>query len=261
MRLPRTALFALAALSLLCGCSQEAMLEKFATEEDRKVATRCIDNLLRGNFEEIESRLDPGLRTGDTRAVFAHMVAMLPKEKPSAVKLVGAQRNVSAGVRESNLTYQYSYGQRHFLINCATRTTGQDQVIFGLNVNTLDASLEEKQRLELRDKTPLHYAVLAAVLVALLLTLSALIRCVIEKDLRRKWLWVLFIIVGIGQFELNWIDGTWTFSPVYFQLFSAGAVSSGYGGWELSVALPLGAIVYLVRRYRNHRAAARSNEA
>lgn len=260
--MPRTASYALAALSLLLGaCSQEALLERFASEEERKVATRCINDLLRGNLEKIEARLDPSLRTGDTRAQLEQMLTMLPKEEPSAVKLVGAHRNLTTEFRESNLTYQYSYGERHFLINCATRTKGQEQLIFGLTVNTLDASLEERQRLELEGKTPLHYAVLLGVLAALLLTIVALVRCVIEKDLRRKWLWVLFIIFGIGQFQLNWVDGTWTFSPIHIQLFSAGAVSVGYGGWQLSLALPLGAIVYLVRRYRNHRAAARSNAA
>jgi hypothetical protein len=261
MHLPRIALLALTALPFLSACSQEAMLEKFASAEDRKVATQCIDNLLQGNFEEINAHLDPTLRTGDTQAAFDHMLAMLPKEKPSAVKLVGAQLNVSTEGRESNLTYQYSYGERHFLINCATRTRDSERIIFGLNVNTLESSLEERQRFDLAGKTPLHYAMLLGVIAALVLTLVALIRCVMEKDLRRKWVWVLCIIFGIGHLELNWVDGTWSFSPVYFQLFSAGALSTGYGGWVVSLSLPLGAILYLVRRYRNHRALARSNEA
>jgi hypothetical protein len=40
--------------------------------------------------------------------------------------------------------------------------------------------------------------------------------------------------------------------------FSVSAVSRGYAGWVLSIALPVGAAVYLARRWLNHRAAARS---
>jgi len=261
MRLPRIAFLALSALALLTACSQDALVRKFSSEEDLKVATRCIDELLAGRIDEIQARMDPPLRTAEIRSVLEQMVEQLPKEKPSAVKLVGAQLNVTTEKRESNITYQYSFGEQHFLINCATRTTGTERVIFGLNTHLLDASLEETQRFKLEGKTPLHYAVLLGVIIALALTLAALIRCVMEKDLRRKWLWVLFIIFGIGQLELNWIDGAWIFKPVSIQLFSAGAASIGYDGWVVTLALPLGAIVYLVRRYRNHRAMALSNEA
>lgn len=261
MTLPRIALLALAALFFLAGCDREAMLQKFASEEDRKFATQCIDTLRAGKLDEIEQQLDASLRTAETHAVLVRIIELLPKEEPSAVKLVGAQLQVGTQGRDSNLTYQYSYGERHFLINCAIRTKDSGRVIFGLNVHGLDASIEQQQEFGLAGKTPLQYAVLLGVVVALVLTLVALIRCVMEKELRRKWLWVLFIIVGIGQFSVNWHDGNWVFSPVYLMLFSASAVSYGYGGFELSVALPLGAIVYLVRRSRNHRAASRSNDA
>jgi len=261
MHLPRIALLALAALLLLNGCSQEALLRKFATEEDRKVATECIDTLRAGKIAEIEGRMDPSLRTADTHQVLARMANLLPKGEPSAVKLVGAQLNVGTNGRESNVTYQYSYGDQHYLVNCATRTHGGERIIFGLNVHTLAASIEERQRFGLTGKTPLQYGVLLGIVAALALTLVALIRCVTEKDLRRKWLWVLFIIVGIGELAVSWNDGTWVFTPIHFMLFSASALSSGYGGFQLSVALPLGAIVYLVRRHRNHRLTARSNDA
>jgi hypothetical protein len=261
VRSPLNRLLAFCAVWLLGGCSQDAMLEKLASEEDRRLATECIDTLRQGRIGEIEARLDPSIRTPEVRATLAQMVELLPKGEPSAKKLVGVQLDTRGDVRDANLTYQYSYGERHFLINCALRTTGTDRVIFGLNVHSLDASIEQQQKFELAGKTPLHYLVLFAIVAAPVLSLVALIQCFKEKDLRRKWLWVLFILFGIGQFALDWNTGAWTFRPVHLQLFSAGTYSTGYGGWQLLVALPLGAIVYLVRRYRNHRAPARSNDA
>ncbi len=101
------------------------MLRKIASEEDQKVARQCIDTLRKGNVSEIEARLDPSLKGADTHAALAQMAAMLPPGNPDAVKLVGANLDKQNDTRSMNLTYQYTWGQQFFLINCATRTQGE----------------------------------------------------------------------------------------------------------------------------------------
>jgi hypothetical protein len=241
------------------GCSQEEMLRKIASDEDQKVARQCIDTFRNGNLAGIEARLDPSLKGADTHAALVQMAAMLPPGSPDAVKLVGANLDRRNDARSMNLTYQYAWGQQFFLINCATRTQGEERIIFGLNVQQLDGSVEQQGRFELKGKSPFQYTVLLAAVVFLVLSLVALFRCILEKDLRRKWLWIIFILFGIGQLSVNWNSGAWEFSALHFLLFSASAVSPGYGPWVVSVALPVGAAWYLVRRFLNHRAAARSN--
>jgi hypothetical protein len=259
MPLSRFALGALAAL-LACGCSQEEMVQKLASDEDRKVATQCIDTLRERNFDEIEARLDPSLKGANTRAALVQAADMIPAGKPSAVKLVGVQTQTGTDGKKANLTYQYSFGEQHLLINCATHTNGESRTIFGLTVKQLEAPLEAQSGFDLKGKSAVHYGVLILGLTFVLLSLVALIRCVTEENLRRKWLWVLFIIFGIGEFSMNWDSGEWTWSPLKFLLFSAGALASPYGPWEVSIALPLGAMVYLVRRFLNHRATSLSND-
>jgi hypothetical protein len=259
MRRTSTLWCAFVALLAGAGCSQEELLQKIASEEDQKVARECIDTFRKGDLAEIEARLDPSLKGADTHAALAQMAAMLPPGKPDAVKLVGANLNTNNDTRSMNLTYQYTWGQQYFLINCGTRTQGEQRVIFGLNVNQLDGSVEQQGTFDLKGKSPFQYAVLLAGVVFLVLSLVALFRCIMEKDLRRKWLWIIFIQFGIGQLSVNWNSGAWEFSAVHFLLFSASAVSPGYGPWVVSVALPVGATWYLVRRFLNHRAAARSN--
>jgi hypothetical protein len=67
-----------------------------------------------------------------------------------------------------------------------------------------------------------------------------------------KWLWVLFILFGVMQFTLDWNTGQHQIGYYALNLFSASAVAQPYGSWVLSVSLPLGALVYLVRRIWNH---------
>ena len=252
---------ALGALVFIAGCDRDQLLRKFASPADEKVARQCIDTMRHGRLQEIETSLDPGLKGAEAHAQLLKMVATLPAREPDAVKLVGANQNFDNGVRSSNLTYQYSYGLQHFMINCAWRIDGERRVILGMEVKPLAASLDEISRFDLQGKTALQYGVLLAALVFLGMSLVALIRCIMDKGLRRKWLWIIFILFGIGQLSVDWNSGAWEFSPLHFLLFSASAVSPGYGPWVVSTALPLGAAWYLARRFLNHRAAERSNVA
>jgi len=252
---------ALAALVFIAGCDRDELLRKFASPADEKVARQCIDSMRHGNLEEIEASLDPGLKGAEAHAQLLKMVSTLPPREPDAVKLVGAHKSIDNGVHSANLTYQYSYGTRHFMINCAWRIDGERRVILGLQVKPLSASLDEISRFELGGKSALQYGVLIAALVFLGMSLVALIRCIMEKGLRRKWLWIIFILFGIGQLSVDWNSGAWEFSPLHLLLFSASAVSPGYGPWVVSIALPVGAAWYLLRRFLNHRAAERSNGA
>jgi hypothetical protein len=94
----------------------------------------------------------------------------------------------------------------------------------------------------------MQYFVLALAVFFPLLTLYALVLCAKTPLPRRKWPWVLFILLGIGKLAVNWTTGSWGMTPVAVQLFSASATAPLYGQWTVAVSLPLGAIIFLVRR-------------
>ena len=47
------------------GCSQDAMLQKFASAEDQATAKKYVDDLRAGHYEEIEAVMDPGNQGSD----------------------------------------------------------------------------------------------------------------------------------------------------------------------------------------------------
>jgi len=255
----RNALCALVALLITAGCTQEDLLEKIATPEDRKNATECLDQLRAGDIAAIEARIDPSLKAPGLNDTLQKIADILPDDKPDSVTLVGANVNTSGDERTANLTYQFGYGERWFLANCALKKTGNTLTIFGISAQPMDKALQ-KASFDLQGKSPRHYAILVAGIVFVLISVFALIMCVMERGLRRKWAWILFIILGIGDLTLNWATGETTLSLATLQIFSAGAVSEMYGAWMISVGLPLGAMWYLARRFLlNHRPADRSN--
>ena len=235
------------------GCNQDELLQKFTTPEDQLTATEQIDLLRDHHFELLESRMDPSIRTPGLRAMLENMARALPPGAPSERKLVGAYASIDNGQRSTNLTWQYRYGQKYVLASCAFARRGDQLVILGMEVRPLAASLESASRLDFKNKSLRHYLVALAALLAPLLTLAALIACVLDRKLERKWAWVLFIILGVSQTSLNWTSGEIDFSPASVLLFSVGWAAGIYSPWTVSVAVPVGAVAYVVRRLLNSR--------
>jgi hypothetical protein len=96
----------------------------------------------------------------------------------------------------------------------------------------------------------LDYAVLAYGVAVALFTLVVLIVAAKTKMRRRKWLWILFILFGVGKFSVNWTTGQWGIALLVVQLFSVSSQAEFFGPWIISVSLPIGAILFLLRRNR-----------
>ena len=235
-------------LLLSAGCDRQAFLEKLAPPEDQANARRYIDYLRSGAVEEIENAADASLKKPGLHAALVQMSTLIPKGEPRAVTLVGAQVMRNPGGTTKSLTFEYAFPGRWFLLNVVTLEKAGAVTIVGLHVQDEKAALSEQNKFTLTGKTALHYAVLFLTVAFPLLTLYALIVCIGAKLARRKWLWVIFILLGVGKLAINWSTGQWAVSPLALQLFSASAGAEYSGPWILAVSVPLGAILFLLRR-------------
>lgn len=238
----------LAALLLLAACTQEEMLERFASKEDQAAAKARVEQLRARDFAGIEKDLDASLKGPSLRPTLETMAGAIPAGAPTSVTLVGAHQFSSPGSTSKNITFEYNFGGKWLLINVATKETNGTTTLVGLNVNPIAQSLEEHNRFTLSGKSAKHFAVLGAAVVAALFSLYALVVCIRTKLPGRKWPWILFILLGIGKVGLNWTTGEVLFAPLSVQLFSAGAAAALYGPWVVSFSLPLGAAIFLIRQ-------------
>lgn len=237
-------------LASLAGCAHTTKLETFADDAKEQIAEEYIRRVAAGETESLAAELEPKLQTPGARAEIAKMRTFFPAEPPTVKNLVGYQFQFGHDGKFYNLTYQLGYGTRWVLANAAWRELADGRrVIAGLTVRPLPEPLQVTHRFTFARARPQHYVFLAAIVAVVGFIAMTLIVCIRTKFRRRKWLWILLILLGVTQVSLNWTTGEVSFNPLHCSLFGAGAMTAtAYTPWFLSVGVPLGAIVFWIRR-------------
>lgn len=220
-------------------------MAKFASPDEQTLARSYIDRLRARDYDAIEKSLDRRIAGPSVRGNLEKMSALVPSGEPSSVKLVGAHKFSQGGTISLNTTFEYQFAEGWMLANVVIEERGGAKAITGFNVYPRTQSIEEENRFNLVGKQPVQYLVLAGAIGAAVVSIYALVVCARTKVLRKKWLWILFILAGVGQFAVNWTSGEWSIAPLSIQLLSASASAQLYGPWILSFSIPLGAIVFL----------------
>jgi hypothetical protein len=238
-------------LLLLGACSQEQWMQRLASPAEQSTARGYIDHLRNREFNDIDIAADMTIAGPALDTTLGKMAELIPSGAPTSVKLVGAQRFSMSGATTLNLTFEYQFPGRWVVANVATKFKEGVTTIVGFHVYPESSSLESANRFTLSGKSVLQYVVLGAAIAAGLFTLAVLVVCIRTKMTRRKWLWILFILFGLGKVSVNWTTGQWGFMAFAAQLFGASAVAvSTYSPWIVSVSLPVGAVLFLINRWK-----------
>lgn len=239
----------LVAVLLLVGCDQKAWFERFIPQDDAEFSRQYLELLQAGNFEAAEAIVDPSLRTDQLRSQLEEVAAFFPPESPVEIQTVGAQTIHGNRPTQVSITLQYSYADQFLLASVVQDKSDQGPVIRGVHVQPIPDALENIHRFTFEDKGAAHYLMLALAIAVPALIVFALVLCIRTSMARRKWLWIIFILLGFTQTTLNWTDGSLHFNAVSVHVLGLSALSaSPYSPWLLSVSLPVGAIVFLFRR-------------
>jgi hypothetical protein len=237
-------------LIFLSGCNQnsETLVQKFTPPEDEAKATNYIAELRQGRYEEIQNDTDASIKTDDIHSRLVKMAALIPSQEPVSVKVIGANQFQSQGIYKINLTFEYQFPTNWVLINVAFQRKDGVSTIYGFNVQPISTSLENYNKFTLINKNIFQYAIFALAILIPIFTLCVLVLCIRTKMKKRKWLWIIFILFGVGKITINWTTGHWDFGIFQFMLFGAGAFAPPFGAWIITVSAPLGAIIFLLRR-------------
>lgn len=234
---------------LLAGCGgYKEWLQKFVPNDEDAFARRFIELVRVGRIDDAANMLDSGVRTADTPDGLAQIQQILNQGEPVNIEVVGINWVMQEGRTRSYLTYQIQFPKSWALASVIVDKAGSELFLLGIQLNPLEASLGEINAFTLTGKSLLHYLFLAIVIFIPLFLIYTVV-LIIRSNVRRKWLWILFVFLGICQFSLNWTTGEFGFQPIYFHVPSVGLYRPGlYAPWFLFASLPIGAIIFLIKR-------------
>lgn len=231
----------------LAGCNLDGTLHKVAGADNEARAAQYVDLLRTHEFNPIIRDLDSSIHNVDVEAEFNRMSEIFPEGNPVSVKLVGAKLFRGRDEDDSSLTYEYEFPSRWIIVELTTRATDQATTISSFHVEKLSQSLESSSAFRLYGRTGPEYVTLFFALSSAGLSAYAFITCIRQKDLSRKWIWLLVTLVGVGRFAINWNTGGTSLQLLWLSLIPAGATANAYTPWVIYVSLPIGAIAFLVR--------------
>ncbi len=225
-------------------------LYRFAPKEADEFSRDYIDLVRMGKIAEAEELLIQEAKTSETFKQLEDTSNYITSQEPYKYDLVGWNIFTSGDIKRSTLSYQLQMEDRILLVNIVVNEIDNRKQVYGMNVQSIETPLEVLNNLTFKDKSTVHYSIIAISLGLILFTFYTAARC-FDMSIKKKWLWMLFILSGIGEVNLNWTNGT-----VFLKLISFGipiatvSKTSLYAPWIFSFYLPVGAVIFWHRLYK-----------
>lgn len=194
---------------------------------------------------------DSELLKRDFEAAVAGVLAYVPEIAPTSSALIDYQFQMQEGRTFKTIVVENEYVDKWLLVVISMRAVDSKRVLSGLHVYPQPASQAYLNRFSLAGKGLVHILVLNLALLVPAFIIFSLVQFIRTPAPSVKWLWILFIVVAVGQFDFNWTSGALSFKPLGFQLFGAGFLRAGVAGpIHLHIGLPIGGVIFLLKRRR-----------
>ncbi|MBC3919508.1 hypothetical protein H8L32_18625 [Undibacterium sp. CY18W] len=222
-----------------------------ASKEEQKFAKEYLQRIHNKDFAFVKSKMDAELQAKVTDETLSQLASFFPHGKVLSTELIGAQIDVVDSDWFGNFKFEYHYEAGWAVGHIALKRKNDQLTVVGFSINKTKTSQKEINRFTFSGKSAIHYVTLIAAVCVFLFILITLVVCMRTTMLKRKWLWALFIVLGVSAIDVNWTTGEYAFQLIRFQLFGAAMVAnSEYSPWIITASFPLGAIVFWFRRSR-----------
>jgi hypothetical protein len=235
---------------VLAGCDQQKLFDSFIPKDEAAIGQGYIEDIRARNFQPVIDKINPAYKSPALLSTLEKMASAFPPEKPKSIKVVGSNTVSSPERTMYNLTYEYEFSHKWALGHIYFGKSGNNIQIERMDVYPLKDSLEHFYAFTLAGKTPIHYVILLLAIILPIFMLVSAIACYRTPIPKRKWLWVIFIMLGFVAVSLNWTTGELGWNLLSFALLGATFTHQFYGPPIIQIAFPLGAVLFWSRRSR-----------
>ncbi|MFP5235335.1 MAG: hypothetical protein ACLGSD_05490 [Acidobacteriota bacterium] len=209
-----------------------------------------FEELRQRQVEKLLQSFDPSADKDRLRAEIGKVVALVPEEKPIGVETLGATGECKvSGLCTKQIVLEYKYPDRWILFQVTVSNRSGHSAITELYVTPESMPLESMKQFTFRGKGWPHYAILLSFLLCAAIALYALVSCIRTPIRKRKWLWIVVTILGVGKLGIEWSSGQLWYKVAYLSILPAGWGFDSESPFMYS-SIPAGAILFLLLRNR-----------
>lgn len=175
--------------------------------------------------------LDPTVAAQAGASGWSQLHQILDHGEPIAFELIGANVGYfrpwdgSTAHRQANLVYQLQFPKAWVVVTLVVTSNANGRHISSANFQPASDSLQILNRFTLSKKSVVHYLFLSVCILIPLFIITTIVLCV-RSRVRRRWLWIVFILIGFVQFRFeldHWRVGC---CAAFFQFTRCGQLSS-----------------------------------
>lgn len=173
---------------------------------------------------------------------------------PDSLEVINGQVTKHFKGDQPDLIYQIEYEQKFndysILILLSVIQENGNYELGRISSQRIDNSLKQQHAFILKNKPIINYLFLILMIVNLLFMIFTLY-ALIKTQIKRKWLWIIGILIGFSRLKLYWTSGEINFDFLSFQILGIGFIKSGqYSSWILMVSIPVVAIAFWIQQYK-----------
>ncbi len=238
-------------MSIITSCSYDDVMDNLAPKKEVKFAKEYLTKLRDKNFSYIKSKMSKETLAQANDALLLKMSNYFRKGKLLSTEIIGSQVNVFNGKWQGNFSFEYHFTDGWNVANTAFKKIDGKYKVIGLNVYQTNISQKELNAFTLKNKNIVQYLILLLAIIIPVFIIVTTYYCARTPIPKRKWLWVIFVLLGIFALQINWTTGGINIQPVSANLFGVSAITaSPYAPWIISISFPLGAIIFWFKRKR-----------
>lgn len=223
-----------------------ALVAEKAEETHADSLTRqFLDGVLAGDAEACLAAMTELVTPEEMQAALPQMQALLPEADSYTLTPMHFSFNTSGGVTRSTFQFKLEIGGEYFLVQ--TQQVSSEDRLRNINITPAAADGWDVAKAESEPSALWTLLSLLLSLASLAITLWALVHC-IRHSMKRKWLWLLLVILGSVMLTLT-LNGSQLSFRLNFGLYLvASQIVPQAGGVALKLVLPIGPAIYLMRR-------------
>ncbi len=236
-------------LNLIASCSYDDILNKLVPKEEAKFAEGYLNKLRLKDFSYVKSQMSAEILAQASDSLLIEMSNHFRKGELLSTEIIGSQVNIFNGQWQGNFSFEYHFSDGWNLANAAFKKVNGKYEIIGLNVYQTNMSQKELNAFTLQNKSIAQYSILLLAIIVPVFIIVSTYFCARTPIPKRKWLWLIFILLGILSVQVNWTTGDISVQPLSVHLLGVSAMaSSPYSPWIIATSLPLGAIIFWFKR-------------